>query len=84
MTSKEPSCTIECKDMGYDCAWYCNADDEDEAIHKAKAHAAQAHNVKNVDEKEIRGKVKVLRPDLGCDEEAEDRGEEDPGCAISG
>jgi hypothetical protein len=30
MTSEknEPSCTIECRDLGFDCAWYCDADDE--------------------------------------------------------
>lgn len=79
-------CSYECRDMGFDCDWYCVEDHEDAVVDKVKAHAAEAHNIKNADKDKILGKIKEpANPDLECDITAKEEGrEEDPGCAISG
>jgi len=79
-------CSYECRDMGFDCDWYCVEDDENVVVEKVKAHAVEAHGIKNPNIDKILGKVrKPANEDLECDVTAKDEGrEEDPGCAISG
>ncbi|MBT3363083.1 MAG: DUF1059 domain-containing protein [Chloroflexi bacterium] len=58
-------CSYECRDMGFDCDWYCIEDDENVLIDKVKAHAAEAHGIKNPATDKISGKIrKPANPDL--------------------
>jgi len=88
MTSKPEGkkCSYECRDMGFDCDWYCVDDDENVVVNKVKAHAAEAHGIAHPNIDKILGKVrKPANEELECDITAKEEGrEEDPGCTISG
>ena len=87
MAEKEGSkCSYECRDMGFDCEWYCVEDSEEKVVEKVTAHAAAAHNIQNPKKEKILSKIKKPAPEeLLCDIDAKEEGrEEDPGCAISG
>jgi predicted small metal-binding protein len=79
-------CSYECRDMGFDCDWYCVEKDKDAVVKKVAAHAAEAHNIPNAQKDKILSKIKEpANPNLECDITAKEEGrEEDPGCAISG
>jgi len=83
---KEKKCSYECRDVGFDCDWYCVEDDEEAVVEKVTAHAVKVHNIKNVDRAKILKNIrKPANVDLECDITAKEEGrEEDPGCAISG
>ena len=79
-------CSYECRDMGFDCDWYCVEDNKDTVVAKVTAHAKEAHGIANPQKDKILGKIKEpANADLECDITAKEEGrEEDPGCAISG
>ena len=79
-------CSYECRDVGFDCEWYCVEDDEEAVVQKVTVHAKEVHGIEKPNRDKILAKIKKpANEDLECDITAKEEGrEEDPGCAISG
>lgn len=57
-------CSYECRDVGFDCDWYCVADDEEQLIEKVKAHANQYHSIWTANRENISEYAKKPTPKM--------------------
>ncbi|MEK6706221.1 MAG: DUF1059 domain-containing protein [Bdellovibrionota bacterium] len=50
--------TFSCKDIGVDCNWTIEGNNEEEIIQKAAKHGKEYHNIKNFND-DLRNKVRA-------------------------
>jgi predicted small metal-binding protein len=55
-------CAYDCRDVGFDCDWHCDADDEHQLIEKVKEHANEYHSIWNANKETISEYVKRPKP----------------------
>lgn len=55
--------TFSCRSLGISCVWAASADSEEELIKKILNHAAEEHNIKDMNEAQLK-RIKELMKDI--------------------